>query len=773
MLGAAVILLALLDSQLLAFNVLPKGQKYQLVVPEKVHFQHKRDTQSKYPDLVQYKIHVDEKPLVLHLEKTEGLLTEDFTVTHYANDGTLIITKPRDQDHCCYQGHVKEDDDSSLSICTCKGLSGLIHTRNRRFLIEPLNQTDNGDHAVFETKEETPLTCGVTNTTWTEGRISKSSRASNPEKQKFLNSQKYIQLYVVADKSMFTKYNKSVEQVKERIYQTINYVNLVYKAITTFVALTGLEVWNKNDQFVVSTSASNNLDLFSDWRKKNLVSKKVHDNAQFITDIDFDGSTVGLAFVATMCSDSHSSGVIQDHSIQSIAVGATIAHEMGHNLGMNHDSSACQCSAESCIMSATLRYNTPSLFSSCSFSNFKEFIYDQMPRCIADEPLKQSIESPAVCGNKFTEMGEDCDCGTVEECTNPCCDAATCKLKGQSECAEGECCANCKIKVAGSVCRAAKDDCDLADLCDGKSQECPTDRFIYNGRMCNDGQGTCYNGKCPTLQSQCAELWGASSEVGQGNCFDVNRRGQNYGYCKKVDDRYVPCAAADVMCGVLYCFGGSDKPSIYASVASFSRCQAVLAPGGMVQNGTKCGDGKVCYDGKCITINSAFKSANCSENCPGHGVCDHELQCQCEEGWAPPYCDVVSDKNIVIIVVVVIIAVLLILGLILMFVFRKRCAKRGSTVRVSGSTNPAFYQPQVKSDSNVSTPELSSKNVFIPPPPPAKPKKPQVAPMASGYQGPQFSVGLQKPTIAPPPVPAAKPVLPAPPPKALKPPVKN
>ncbi|KAM3925147.1 zinc metalloproteinase-disintegrin-like VLAIP-B [Leptodactylus fuscus] len=785
MLRAALLLLAVLDTQLLAFNNIPKGQKYQVVVPKKLHSQYKRDTKSKYPDLIQYMVHVEEKPLTLHLQKTDDLLTEDFTVTRYADDGTPVTTRPQDQDHCCYQGHVKEDAGSRLSICTCQGLSGLIHTRNRRYLIEPLNKTTDGDHALFETNEEAPMTCGVTNTTWTEGRLSKSSRSGNSEKQNFLRSQKYINLYIVADNSMYEKYNRSTEAIKQRVFQMINYVNNVYKSLATFVALCGMEVWEKKDLFKVSSSANENLDLFSTWRTNNLLPRKDHDNAQFITHKDFIGTTVGLAFVGTLCSKTHSTGVIQDHSNSPVSVAATIAHEMGHNLGMSHDSSSCVCSADTCIMSPTLSYNTPYVFSTCSLSSFRDFIFERMPECMRDEPSKQNILSPAICGNKFTELGEQCDCGTEQECTNPCCNAATCKFKDKAECADGECCEKCKIKKAGVVCRPAKDDCDLADMCTGKSPECPKDRFIYNGHQCNDGQGVCYNGKCPMLESQCSQLWGPSAAVAVQRCFTENQKGLFYAHCKEVDGSYTRCQPQDVKCGVLFCSGGSENPSVYAKTVSFLSCKAVLAISGMVQNGTKCGEGKVCQDGKCVSINSAYRSANCSADCPGHGVCDSELQCQCQEGWAPPTCDAPSDTNIGIIVAIILIALLLLTGVILMLVFRKRCAKRASANRVSGATNPAFHQAQVKSGSNVSTPELSIRNVYPPPPPPAKPKKPQVTQPASrdGYQGPQYSTttsvesakkspALQRPTNAPPPVPTSKPAAPPAPPKALKPPKK-
>ncbi|NXQ20251.1 ADA28 protein, partial [Peucedramus taeniatus] len=357
---------------------------------------------------------------------------------------------------------------------------------------------------------------------------------------------------------------------------------------------------------------------------------------------DFEGTTIGLAFLKSICSDLYSAGIIQDHNRNEVAVAATMAHEMGHNLGMSHDTEACSCNDDICIMTDTVSSVIPKEFSSCSLQSFEKFMLADMPECLTNVPELSSIIAPASCGNGFLEKGEECDCGTPEECTNECCDPESCKLSSGAACAHGDCCENCQFKQSGSVCRAVKHDCDLAEMCTGRSPSCPEDRFRVNGHPCNFGEGYCYKGTCPTRDSQCKATFGPQATDGAASCYRVNERGTYYGYCRKEQGTHLPCKKKDKMCGKLYCSGGREMPRD-GSLLSFNSCKGSFSRSGedpgMILDGTKCGNGMVCSHGECVQAEEVFRSTNCSAKCSGHAVCDHELQCQCEEGWAPPNCD--------------------------------------------------------------------------------------------------------------------------------------
>ncbi|KAM9516495.1 zinc metalloproteinase-disintegrin-like NaMP isoform 2-T2 [Guaruba guarouba] len=795
----AVVLLHLLQQGSMS-KKLPEVEQYEIVYPRKLHTVHRRDIErnkeTKYDDTMEYGIKASGEEVILHLQKNKHLFARDYTETVYSDDGQQITTSPQIKDHCYYNGYIQNDADSIASISACNGLSGYFETRGQKYLIEPLGTSDSDEHAVYKyekLKQKSIKTCGLVNNTWEEDSndptddIFKSS--NSPEMKAYLKAKKYLEVYIVADNSLYKKYEENVKTIRQRIFGIVNYINTVYKAINIYVALIGLEIWTDGDKCLLSHAAGFTLDSFSKWRLSDLLKRKRNDNAQLITGYDFEGTTIGLAFLKSICSDIYSAGIIQDHNRNEIAVAATMAHEMGHNLGMSHDTKACTCSAEVCIMTDTVSSIIPKKFSSCSLQSFEKYMLSDMPECLTNIPDKNSIIAPPSCGNGFVEKGEECDCGTPEECTNECCDPESCKLTAGSTCAQGECCENCQYKQSGAICRAVKHDCDLAEMCTGFSEHCPADRFRVNGYPCNYGEGYCYMGHCPTRENQCKAAFGAQATEGAASCYRMNEKGVYYGYCRKEKGSHVPCEKKDIMCGKLFCAGGNEMPRD-GSLVTFESCKASFprngeADPGMILNGTKCGNGMVCSNGECVYIEDAFRSTNCSAKCTGHAVCDHELQCQCEEGWVPPTCDSSSAVTSFAIVAGVLL-VLAITATAAVFLIRFRVSKKSQTRRGPGATNQVFVDQEQRHREHpvlaVPAQKMNDKKLLLPVPP-LQENKPQLRSPAIRPRGPPPPVPSTKPAsshteeifaperkLAHLPVPKGKPPPPLPP-KALKPPM--
>ena len=658
----------------------PDFSRHTLVRPRVYHGRTRRHISStkendvEHADVLTVAFELDGVQRVLDLRLNTDLIPVGYQQRHQ-HRGTYVVHTPSKVELCHYQGSVRDVPGSWVAVSTCRGLRGVVFDGENLHHIHPEQESLDSQHYVYKHSDLVANhTCGYEGTPHhvlgyehrgIVNRATRHKRAAEAIRGPYNANRhsRYVELVLVIDKKEYIALDENVDKVYQHCKDIANIINALYMPLNIFIALVGVQVWSDADEIALSPNGDTTLSNFLRYRREKLVQDMPNDNAQLLTRITFEGGVVGKALKGPICTYEFSGGVSMDHSNVVGLVAATVAHEMGHNFGMEHDSADCECPEEKCIMASSSGSSGPTHWSTCSLEHLALAFEHGMDYCLRNKPQKL-FDSP-ICGNGFVEPGEQCDCGLKENCDNPCCNVTTCMLHSNASCATGECCdlKTCRPKSAGTECRSAEHECDLPEYCTGQSEYCPVDVFKMDGEPCSMGKAFCYQGSCRTHNDQCKLLWGPTGTSSDAQCYDMNNKGTKHGNCgyNRIESSYVKCTDENLLCGMLHCKHLNERLEFgMESVAILSHsfintggkiipCRSAIVDLGLNQvdpglspDGAKCAPGKMCVNQKCMPVADLRASVSggkaCPNNCGGNGVCNSLGHCHCNRGFRPPDC---------------------------------------------------------------------------------------------------------------------------------------
>ncbi|NXL85120.1 ADAM9 protein, partial [Alectura lathami] len=601
-------------------------------------------------DNLSYSIKTRNGTYLLTLTKNKDLVSKDFMLYTYGKNGKLEATQSKNKTDCYYHGTVEGMADSVLALSTCDGLRGVVYIGGKWYGMEPLDASRAFEHRFYrlEDMQHVPFRCGVLNDTLHHEMkmFVKQSVKYTFSPNTVLPQRSYVEIFVIVDNNRFLAKKSDAAAVQKETVELINYVDGMYRALNIQIVLVGLEIWTERNLISVTDgSAGDVLSRFVSWRQKDLLKRSRNDVSHLIIGRDSYAGSIGMAFVGTVCSQVQGGSISTLNHNNMLRHATVVAHELGHNLGMKHDDKRCPASY---IMYSTDKGSRN--FSSCSADDFENLILNGGGNCLRNPPKTSNVYKEPFCGNNVIDNNEECDCGKPQECTNPCCDAATCKLTPGSQCAQGLCCKNCKFKVAGAECRPKMDVCDLPEFCRGSDAYCPDDVYVMNGYPCNNMKSYCYYGVCQSFDSQCEAIYGKGARKAPDLCFEkANIKGDRFGNCGMRGGVYKKCPVQHSLCGKLQCTSVSlqnlpawsvvnNASGVLCWSSDFDLGSDVPDPA-QVHDGTACGEKKACVDFQCVDASYLGYSCDVKQKCNDNGVCNSNGNCHCSSGWAPPFCN--------------------------------------------------------------------------------------------------------------------------------------
>uniref|UniRef100_A0A8C3WMS0 Peptidase M12B domain-containing protein n=1 Tax=Catagonus wagneri TaxID=51154 RepID=A0A8C3WMS0_9CETA len=244
-----------------------------VVIPSKVANQGRG---AMAPGWISYSLQFGGQRRVVHLRAKKILVSRHIPMFTYSDQHTLHQDQPFVPDDCYYHGYVEGVPESLVAISTCSGgFQGMLQINELTYEIEPIRHSTTFEHLIYKinTNETqfSPMTCGLTNKAHQQlefEEVEKSTVKQNSTYNWWTHSW-FLELVVVVDHNFFIYSEGNFSKVQENVFVVINIVDSIYQQLDTYVILIGIEIWNHENVFPM-TSIEQVLENFSQWKRISL-----------------------------------------------------------------------------------------------------------------------------------------------------------------------------------------------------------------------------------------------------------------------------------------------------------------------------------------------------------------------------------------------------------------------------------------------------------------------------------------------------------------------
>ncbi|XP_064127173.1 A disintegrin and metalloproteinase with thrombospondin motifs 12 [Loxodonta africana] len=417
-------------------------------------------------DQVYYRISHEEKDLFFNLTVHREFLSSGYIVERRYGNLSHVKMTASSGPHCHLRGTVLQQGTriGTAALSACHGLTGFFHLPHGDFFIEPVKNHPLAEgqyhpHVMYKMQRAPEIkepACGLNDSSGIfqkqELQREKWERNHLPSRtisRRSISKERWVETLVVADTKMI-EYHGS-ENVESYILTIMNMVtglfhnpsigNAIHIVVVRLILLEEEEQGLK-----IVHHAEKTLSSFCKWQKsinpKSDLNPIHHDVAVLLTRKDICAGvnrpceTLGLSHLSGMCQPHQSCNINEDSGLP---LAFTIAHELGHSFGIQHDGKENDCEPvgrHPYIMSRQLQYDpAPLTWSKCSKEYITRFLDRGWGFCLDDIPKKKGLKSNVIAPGVIYDVHHQCQlqygpnatfCQEVENV----CQTLWCSVKG-------------------------------------------------------------------------------------------------------------------------------------------------------------------------------------------------------------------------------------------------------------------------------------------------------------------------------------------------------